>query len=181
MQREALFELLASSPAAIWVVTSNRRLARSLAAEFDRYQTERSRTVWETPQILPFSAFVATLYDGARHDPDLTLPAPLTTAQERALWEAVVSDSDLGTLSSEAGAALAAETWALAHEWNVASRVRRYTAVADTRVFVNWAGEYHRRVEAAHATDQARLPDIVREYVDAGDYRGPIAVVAGRL
>ncbi len=104
---------------------------------------------------------------------DLTLPAPLTTAQERALWEAVVSDSDLGMLSSQAGAALAAEAWALAHEWNVASRVRRYTAVADTRVFVNWAGEYHRRVEAAHATDQARLPDIVREYVDAGAIAGP--------
>ena len=173
MQREALFELLASSPAAIWVVTPNRRLARWLAAQFDRYQTERSQAVWETPQILPFSAFVATLYDGARHDPDLTLPVPLTTAQERALWEAVISDSDLGTLSSEAGAALAAETWALAHEWNVASRVRSYTAVADTRVFVNWAGEYYRRVEAAHATDQARLPDIVREYVDVGAIAGP--------
>ncbi|MEO8187349.1 MAG: PD-(D/E)XK nuclease family protein [Burkholderiaceae bacterium] len=173
MQRDALFDLLASSPAALWVVTSNRRLARSLAAEFDRCQAERLRAVWETPQILPFSAFVTTLYDSARHDPDLTLPEPLSAAQERALWEAVVSDSDLGMLSSEAGAALAVQTWALAHQWNVASRVRRYTAVADTRVFVNWAGEYHRRVEAVRATDLARLPDIVREYVDAGTIAGP--------
>ena len=174
MQRDTLFQLLASSPAAICVVTSNRRLARSLGAEFDRYQTERARTVWETPQIVPFGAFVATLYDVAQHDPDLTsMPAPLTAAQERALWEAVVSDSELGTLSSAAGATLAADAWALAHHWNVASRVRRYTAVADTRVFVNWAGEYHRRVEAARATDQARLPDIVREHVEAGTITGP--------
>ena len=174
MQRDALFELLASSPAAICVVTSNRRLARSLGVEFDRYQTERGRTVWETPRIVPFSAFVATLYDVAQHDPDLkSLPAPLTAAQERALWEAVVSDSELGMLSPEAGAALAARTWTLAHQWDVASRVRRYTAVADTRVFVNWAGEYHRRVDAAHATDQARVPDLVREHIEAGTIAVP--------
>ncbi|MGZ9076326.1 MAG: hypothetical protein ACXW13_11180, partial [Burkholderiaceae bacterium] len=178
MQREALFEQLASSPAAVCVVTSNRRLARLLAADFDRYQTERSRTVWETPRILPFTAFVATLHDLAQHDPGLpATPTPLTAAQERALWESVVSDSDLGLLSSAAGAALAADAWALAHQWNVASRVRRYTAVADTRVFVNWAGEYHRRVDAMRATDQARLPDIVREYVEAAAVSPPPHVV----
>ena len=178
MQRDALFELLASSPEAVCVVTSNRRLARSLSAEFDRYQTERSRTVWETPQILPYTAFVETLYDLAQHDPDLpSMPTPLTATQERALWEAVLRDSDLGMLSSAAGAGLAANAWALAHQWNVAARVRRYTAVADTRVFINWAGEYHRRVEAARATDHARLPDIVREYVDAGTIAAPPRVV----
>ncbi|HZJ16875.1 MAG TPA: hypothetical protein VFD27_17605, partial [Chthoniobacteraceae bacterium] len=178
MQRDELFELLASSPAAICVVTPNRRLARSLGAEFDRYQTERSKAVWETPQIVPFSAFVAALYDVAQHDPALAnVPSPLTAAQERVVWEAVVRDSELGMLSSEAGAALAAETWALAHQWNVAPRVRRYTAVADTRVFVNWAGEYYRRVEAAHATDAARLPDIVREYLGAGTVSGPLRLV----
>ncbi len=69
------------------------------------------------------------------------------------------------------------ETWTLAHQWNVASRVRRYTAVADTRVFVKWAGEYHRRVDAAHATDQARLPDLVREYVEAGAIAVPPRVL----
>ncbi len=178
MQRDALFDLLASSPSAVCVVTSNRRLARSLAAEFDRHQGERSRAVWETPQILPFTAFMATLIDGAQHDPDLTgVPTPLTQSQERALWDAVVIDSELGVLSSAAGAALAAEAWTLAHQWNVASRMRRYTAVADTRVFVNWAGDYYRRVDAARATDQARLPDLVREHVEAGTIAAPAHVV----
>lgn len=174
MQRAALFELLAGSPEAICVVTSNRRLARALGAEFDSYQATSGRTVWETPRILPFGAFVATLYDSAQHDPALPdMPAPLTAAQERALWEAVVSDSELGTLSSAAGAALAADAWAIAHQWNVASRVKHYTSVADTRVFTRWAGDYQRRGEAARATDQARLPDIVREYVEAGKIPAP--------
>ena len=174
MQRDALFDLLALSPAAVCVVTSNRRLARSLTAEFDQYQADRSRKVWETPQILPFVAFVAKLYDGAQHDPSLAgVQTPLTRVQERGLWEAVVGDSELGLLSSAAAAALAADAWTLAHQWNVASRVRRYTAVADTRVFVSWADEYQRRVAAAGATDVARLPDIVRDYVDSNAIAAP--------
>lgn len=178
MQRDALFDLLALSPAAVCVVTSNRRLARSLTAEFDQYQADRSRSVWETPQILPFAAFVAKLYDTAQHDPNLAgVRTPLTRVQERALWETVVGDSELGLLSSTAAAALAADAWTLAHQWNVASRVRRYTSVADTRVFVSWADEYQRRVGAAGATDLARLPDIVRDHVDSGAIAAPQRLV----
>ena len=174
MQRDALFDLLALSPAAVCVVTSNRRLARSLTAEFDQYQADRSLRVWETPQILPFTALVTKLYDAAQHDPSLAgVQTPLTRVQERALWEAVVADSELGLLSSPAAAALAADAWMLAHQWNVASRVRRYTSVADTRVFVSWADEYQRRVAAAGATDLARLPDIARDYIDSGAIAAP--------
>lgn len=177
MQRQALFELLAGSQSAV-CVTSNRRLARSLAAEFDRYQAEQSRTVWETPQILPFAAFVAKLYDAALHDPKLTdVRTPLTWTQERAVWEAVVGDSGLGLMSSAAAAALASDAWALAHQWNIASRVGRYTAVTDTRVFVSWADEYQRRVRRAGATDLAQLPDVVRAYVDSGVITAPQHVV----
>ena len=174
MQRDALFDLLAQSPATVCVVTSTRRLARALAAEFDQCQALGSRTVWETPQILPFAAFVAKLYDGAQHDPALTgVRAPLTPAQNHALWEAVVGDSELGLLSSAAAAGLAADAWALAHQWNVAARVRRYTSVADTGVFVGWVDEYERRLRAASAIDPARLPDIVREYIDSGAIAAP--------
>ena len=141
MQRDALFDLLARLPASVCVVTSSRRLARALSADFDQYQADRSLTTWETPHILPFAAFVTRLYDAAQHDPTLTgVRMPLTPAQERALWEAVVGDSELGLLSSSAAAALAADAWTLAHQWNVATRVPRYTAVADTRLFVGWAG-----------------------------------------
>jgi ATP-dependent helicase/nuclease subunit B len=178
MQRDALFDLLARSPASVCVITSSRRLARALSADFDQYQADRSLTTWETPQILPFAAFVTWLYDAAQHDPRLTgVRVPLTPAQERALWEAVVGDSELGLLSSSAAAALAADAWTLAHQWNVATRVPRYTAVADTGLFVGWAAEFQRRADAAGATDFARLPDIVREHVESGAIPVPPHVV----
>ncbi len=178
MRRDALFDLLARVPAAVCVVTSNRRLARSLTAEFDQFQADRALAAWETPQILPFAAFVARLYDAALHDPALAgVRTPLTHAQERALWEAVVGDSDLGLLSAGAAAALAANAWSRAHQWHVASRMRTYHSVADTRAFISWAGEYQRRVEAAGAIDLARLPDIVREHVVSGAIPAPAHLV----
>lgn len=178
MQRDALFDLLNRSPAAVWVVTPNRRLARALTADFDAYQMGQCRTVWETPQILPFSAFIAKLYDAAQHDPALTgVRTPLTPAQARTVWEAVVVDSEIGLLSSTAAAALASNAWSLAHQWNIASRMRRYTFGADTRAFIGWASEYQRRVDAAGATDSARLTDIVREYLAAGAIAAPSTVV----
>ena len=181
MQRDALFDLLAQSPASIFVVTPNRRLARALSADFDRYQAKRSQSVWETPQILPFAAFVGRLYDGAQHDPAITgVRTPLTPMQERALWQEVVGDSDLGLLSSAAAAELAADTWTLAHQWSVFSRVQRYTSVADTRVFLAWAREYQRRVNTADGIDMARLPDIVRGYIESGTIKPrPHLVLAG--
>ena len=181
MQREAFFDLLERTPSALWVVTSNQRLARSIAHEFDIRQAKRSLGVWETPKIFPFGAFVAELYDAAQHDPDLTgLCAPLTPAQERALWESVVADGELAVLSFTATANLASNAWRQAHQWDIASRVRRYTAGADTRAFVAWATEYQRRVDAIGAVDPAQLPDIVRGLICSGAVSvPPMIVLAG--
>ena len=178
MQRDALFDLLSRSPAAVYVVTPNRRLARALASEFDAYQAGKSLGVWETPQILPFAAFIAKLYDAAQHDPAASQAwAPLTRPQERALWESVIADSDLTLLAPATAAELAADAWTVAHQWNLTSRVRRYTSVTDTRIFVTWANEYQRRVALSRATDLARLPDLVRESIESGAVATPPSVV----
>ena len=40
------------------VVTASRRLARVLRQEFDFHQKALARSVWDTPDILPFDAFL---------------------------------------------------------------------------------------------------------------------------
>lgn len=148
-----------------------------LGREFDAWQAARGRRVWETPRILPFGAFVANLHDVAQHDAALTgVRAALTGPQELALWEAVVDAGDL-PLASPAGAAdLAAEAWLLAHQWQIADRLRHYALTDDTRVFARWAADYERRVEGIGATDQARLPDAVRALLFEGALAPPAEV-----
>lgn len=183
MSRTSLFERLARADRAdstglgTVVVTPNRRLARALGHEFEAWQVAQGRRTWETPRVLTFAAFVASLHDVALHEPVVAgARAPLTTTQETALWEAVVEASDV-PLASPAGAAqLAGAAWSLAHQWQIADRFRHYAMSEDTRVFAGWAAEYARRVERLDATDAARLPDAVRALVSAGAMPAPAEV-----
>ena len=160
------------------VVTPNRRLARALAREFDAWQIEQGRSIWETPRVLPFGAFVAGLHESAQHDPALTgIRVPLSAAQELALWEAVIDASGVALASPAGAAELAAEAWALAHRWQIADRIRHYALTEDTRLFAGWAADYERRVERIGSTDQARLPDGVRVLVTEGRLAAPAEVL----
>ena len=95
--------------------------------------------------------------------------APLTRPQERALWEAVVSDSELGSAVIGSGGARWRRMRGRSRISGTWRRACGATPQRPTRaVFVSWASEYQRRVGAARATDQARLPDIVRDYIEVG-------------
>jgi len=176
--RKDLFERLACAGSGVVVVTTSRRLARAVGREFEGWQLDQGRRVWETPRVLPFGAFVASLHDIAQHDPALTgVRAPLAPAQEQALWEAVIDAGDVPLASPTGAAQLAAEAWSLAHQWQIADRLRHYALTEDTRVFARWAAEYERRVERIAAVDQARLPDVVRALIVDGSLAAPADVV----
>jgi len=178
VSRATLFERLARPGSRAVVVTPNRRLARMLGREFDAWQVAQGRHAWETPRVLPFGAFVASLHDEAQHDPALAgVRAPLAPAQELALWEAVVDASDVPLASSAGAAQLAAEAWSLAHHWQIADRLRHYALTEDARLFAEWVAEYVRRVDRIGATDQARLPDVVRTLVGDGGLAAPPEVL----
>mgnify|MGYP006177044007 CR=1 FL=1 len=70
------------------------------------------------------------------------LASPLAPAQEQALWEAVIDAGEVPLASPTGAAQLAAEAWSLAHQWQIADRLRHYALTEDTRVFAKWAAEY---------------------------------------
>ena len=79
------------------VVTASGRLARVLRQEFDFRQKADLRSVWRTPDILPFDAFLGRawrewVFSGATADP----PALLEPLQEQFVWEQVICDSPEG-------------------------------------------------------------------------------------
>ena len=177
--RLPLIERIArSAPGQLAVVTSTRRLARVLSQEADSWHRAHGARVWETPSILPMQAFVAALYDRAQHDPRLTgVRAPLTQAQEAAVWQSVVSSSDVALASPARAAALAADAWSLAHQWDIAGRVRHYTQSDDVRLFAGWAAAFERRIDEIGAVDTARLPDALQRLIAAGQLAAPAEVV----
>lgn len=144
------------------VVTPNLRLARELAREFDDFQAGNGFTAWEAPVILPFTAFVARLYDEALYlDRDPDLPLPLSEAQEHELWEAAIRASEYGAqlLAVPQAAADCRRAWQLAHAWSIAGALGAFPGNEDAQAFAAWARDYARRCERLGAIDGARLSD----------------------
>lgn len=166
-----LFERLAAGHAGgITVVTPNLRLARELARAFDAGQRARGLAVWETADILPLAAFVERLYGDALYSEGAPgLPRLLGPEEEALLWEDVVraSAAGEGLLAAHETARLAREAWALVQAYGLGEKLARGAKDEDAEAFAGWAARFAARSAKDGLTDAARLPDVVRERLDA--------------
>jgi ATP-dependent helicase/nuclease subunit B len=168
VSKAELFERLAAGHAAgITVVTPNRRLAQVLRAEFDSFQVDRNKTVWEDADILPLDAFVQRCYEDALYaEGGGELPMLLSAPQQRELWEAAIAGSKWADalLDVPRTAARAMDAWRLAHAWRIAGAASAWTdkfdVTEDTRAFADWAKAYARRLKKDKLVDAATLPDL---------------------
>ncbi|MGE5615778.1 MAG: hypothetical protein ACM3X5_02570, partial [Bacillota bacterium] len=87
LPKRSLIERLAQGASAgITVVTPNRRLALALAHEVGDRHVANGRRAWESPDVLPFGAFVERLWsDALVSERAATVPAVLSQAQEQTL------------------------------------------------------------------------------------------------
>ena len=146
------------------ILTPNRRLALHLKREFDSLQLTAGRSVWSTPDILPWTAWLERSYEDALHgEVGGGLPMLLSAAQEQALWEEVIRSSELAAalLSSAPAAAQCREAWKLIHAWRLQARLRRAAVNQDAKAFIEWGERYERGCARGPYTDAARLADVI--------------------
>jgi probable DNA repair protein len=180
-KRELFAHLAKGHSEAIAVVTPNRRLAQTLAREFDERQIAAGLTVWETADILPFGAFVERLYEDALYsDIAAQLPLLLTGTQEQELWEAAIRASEWGEalLALSRTAADCRKAWELAHAWHIAGALRSFPGNEDAKAFAEWARDYAKRCDKEGNTDSARLADVVAPLLKEAAFRKPKLLVA---
>lgn len=148
------------------VVTPNRRLALALKNQFDHFQATQKLSVWDSADILPFSAFVERVYEDALYSASKTrLPVLLTATQVRTLWESIISGSDDGKclLAIPQTAKLAYEAWQLAHAWQLFPKLNDFPQNEDSKVFQEWAQCFKRITQQAQQIDDARLCDLIAD------------------
>ncbi len=168
-KEEVFSGLAAGVDGGVTVITPNRRLSRALSSEFDQAQHRAGLHVWESADILPFTALVErtfqeALYSGQTHD----LPLLLTSAQELQLWQSCVAQSKWAELLL-AHAQIAAQcqnAWQLQHAWRIAPDAGNGNE--DVFAFAAWRRDYQRRCESQRLIDNARLPDIAAALVERG-------------
>lgn len=167
------------------VVTPNRRLARVLHREFDTAQRAAGHRAWHTPTIVPYPAWLETLWNEVVQADALTDPALLLTAAQAAqLWRRLVEGEGMVLLDPHGAAALAAEAWSLVHEWGAGGeswRAWRHAVDAsdDPAVFARLADAYLAHLQRAGAQDLAQVPKSLCALADRVALRCRSTVLAG--
>ena len=147
LSKTELFLRLAEAPAGVTVATPNARLAQELQRAFDAHQLARGLSIWDAPDILTLSAFIARAYEDALYSERAeVLPLLLAPTQEQALWEDILGHSDeTGRLLALPQAAAAArDAWKTGHEWAILEKARRFPKNEDAEAFLGWAQRYER-------------------------------------
>lgn len=145
----------------VTVLTASRRLAHALRLDYARHAQARGLTVWLTPRVLPWSAWLRQQWletrAAARDEHHTRL---LTAAQARVVWNDVVAASEAGAhlLNPASAARLAARSWQRMQEYLVPLGRIATADSAEARALHGWCRDFLRRCEAMHAIDEARLP-----------------------
>jgi probable DNA repair protein len=145
------------------VITPNRRLARDLKRDHDDAQQRLGRTVWPAADILPWDAWLARAYDEVQ--PSASRPLLLASAQQRVLWEQVLSTSGaLPPLAlADAVAASVGGAWDLLHRHAGLDALARTAQTDEQRAFRDWSAAFAQRLRWLDATTSAQLPVLLAE------------------
>jgi probable DNA repair protein len=150
-------------------ITVNRRLARALLDAQGERQAAAGHTAWRTPDVLPYAAFLRRAWHQLRAAAGRPLPALLSDAQERLLWEAVIReqatrDGIEGTFSESAAARQAQQAFALLNAWALDLQSPAFARNEDTRAFRTWTRAFIQRSADGRWIDAGRAAS---EFLDA--------------
>ncbi|WP_187143019.1 PD-(D/E)XK nuclease family protein [Terriglobus albidus] len=140
------------------ILTGNQRAARSLSREYARHQRAQGLRVWQSPVILPWSAWTHTLWqqllvDGHEHR------LLLNPWQESELWRRIIADDErLSTLqSADSLAPLAQRAHTLMHRHRARRNLEVHNLNADQQAFLRWLHAFERTCRADACLSSAEL------------------------
>ncbi|MDQ3796975.1 MAG: PD-(D/E)XK nuclease family protein, partial [Pseudomonadota bacterium] len=179
MQQEELFAALEEG---VTVVTANQRLARRLAICYASVQQARGLQVWETPDVLPWPAWIARVWTSwfdSVQKADPVPPALLAPEQEQVLWEISIRECerDNPLFDVHSAAMLAREAWDLWHAWRLQLTSHEGTYTQDTRTFLKWAAAFESRCKTGQFIDSARVADALADRFTSGRLCTPARLV----
>ncbi len=165
------------------IITVNRRLAREMSEQYSDQKIAAGQQVWETPEILPWSSWLNSLWRQTLNTPSENPPfLLLNKLQARAIWEAILRASEAanGLLQIGETTRAAMEAWRLIHEYDL--NLKEVKALfsdqnVDTRTFYEWASAYQQKLKENNWIDQALMPVKLFEQFEADQLSIPEQVL----
>jgi len=155
-----LDEVLQVASEGALVITSNTRAARNLKRAFAERQLDRKVAAWQSPEILPWSAWLKRLW----HEHIFRAPGQFTALlddrQERIVWERIIA-GDRSVLDASLLAAQCSRAWKLLHAFGIPLDKMSSQRKPDTAAFLRWSATYTLQCNKKAWMDEARLLDVL--------------------
>lgn len=162
------------------ILTGNNRLRRSLLGQWESTQVQHGETVWATPQVQPFRAWMLSLWQqsmgGVLTGWSGAQAGSLLLSNEQAdrLWlQAVNADSETALINQAAAAKAAHSAWALLEQWQLRGREWPHYCSADMAAFQRWRHSIEQRLAKERWLDRAELPGLIQQMILYSDLRLP--------
>lgn len=144
----------------VTVLTASRRLAHALRIGYARHAQQQGFTVWRTPRILPWTAWLREQWREMRAGDPVVATRLLTPAQARVLWRRIVAASAAGEklLSTTSAAHLAEKSWRRLHEYLIPLDELAHSDQLETRALHEWCTSFAQRCIELDVIEDAQLP-----------------------
>ncbi len=149
------------------LITVNRRLTRDLTYRYDRMQRQQGHSLWSTPDILPFSTWLESIWfqhvelleDGDKDGVGMPVTL-LTPFQSSLVWREMIKAHGGGipSKSDDELTQLAVKAWVLVNEWQIPYEELCDEGNPNVEVFNRWMHAYVRRCSERAWIDAAVLP-----------------------
>jgi len=151
------------------LLTVNQRLSRHYVALFSDQQLAQHQQWWETPQILPLSAWLKQIHANCICNgmSDRTLLTEI--AAERAWQQAVAADPLASVLlDTDLTAQNAQKAWRVANAWALPdSWAQQHNSSDDQQAFARWRATYAKRCVDEKLIDTATIATHIADVVSA--------------
>jgi hypothetical protein len=147
------------------ILTVNQRLTTHLHTQYAHHQTTQCpNPVWQTPNILPLSAWLTHCWQTVTTQTHISPLLLLKPQQELALWEQIIAQDIHQTdqlLSLNATAKMAKQAWQLACQWQINYRDALFTETEDYQTWQRWAIAFAQTCSQNAWLDSASLPSLL--------------------
>ncbi len=144
------------------LVTPTSRLSRHLSNHFAQVQLSQGKQAWESPSILPWSAWLENLQRQLVPERENETYI-LNPHQQINLWTGIIRESEYSQqlLQVTSVARQVMQAWELVHQWQLPLFPGDIYINQDAYAFQYWADCYLKTCEERGWMDEARFPDLV--------------------
>jgi len=140
------------------LLTVNQRLSRHYVSQFSEQLLAKNRQWWETPNILPLSAWLKQVHANciANGSSDKILLPDIVAERT---WQQIVAADPLASvlLDADLTASNVQKAWRTANAWCLSGIVRNdqntSSASEDQLAFARWRAAYEKRAQAENFID----------------------------